>query len=261
MKYEQIAAKVAEHLKVQPTHLRFFPSTVDGKSARPTAIKRIITQGYVINQFLSAGALSCPPIAYYEVLEMSLVDVESRRDVTISWLPDGIATVENVKLSVSRQATCEEVIAELVKKQTSISSEVYNRIRLFDARQYHTYKEFLPSQALTTGPMDSTFIPTFYAEVIPLEEIDMGEMDRCVIVIHFTKDLHRTHSIPVKFVIKPVCLLSDKLLMKGELWYDTKKRLQKRLGYKDKDFSKIKFFSVPVDGFYAQKTIPLEDGM
>ena len=42
-----------------------------------------------------------------------------------------------------------------------------------------------------------------------------------------------------------------------ELWYDTKKRLQKRLGYKD--FSKIKaFFTSEV--FHNSKLTPLEDG-
>jgi len=45
------------------------------------------------------------------------------------------------------------------------------------------------------------------------------------------------------------------------LWHDTKKRLQKRLGYKEKDFTKIKIFFIPEGLFYANKLIALEDGL
>jgi ubiquitin carboxyl-terminal hydrolase 7 len=206
MKYEQIAAKVADHLKVQPTHLRFFPCSADGKTPRPNPIKRISTTGYVVQQFTSSGGMALPPIVFYEVLEMSLTDMESRRDVTINWLPDGIATMEPVKLFISRQATFEEVVSELVKKQTSIPSEVYDRIRLFDIRNHRDYKEYLPSQALTTASIETSYGANFYAEAIPQEELDMSEQDRCVIVIHFTKELHRVHGIPIKFVVKAVAL-------------------------------------------------------
>ena len=44
------------------------------------------------------------------------------------------------------------------------------------------------------------------------------------------------------------------------MWYDTKKRLQKRLGYKDKDYSKIKFFIITDAYAYNSKQIPLDDG-
>jgi ubiquitin carboxyl-terminal hydrolase 7 len=260
MKYEQIAAKVADHLKVQPTHLRFFPCSADGKTPRQTPIKRISTTGYVVQQFTSSGGMPLPPIVFYEVLEMSLTDMESRRDVTITWLPEGIATLEPVKLFISRQATFEEVVSELVKKQTSIPSDVQGRIRLFDIRGHKDYKEYLPSQALTTASIETSYGANFYAEVIPQEEAEMSEMDRCVIVIHFAKELLRLHGIPVKFVIKPVSSSLEWKLMKGELWYDTKKRLQKRLGYKEKEFAKIKFFFIPEGHFYSQKLLPLEEG-
>lgn len=32
-----------------------------------------------------------PPIAFYEVLELSLVDMESKREVQVYYLPDGVA--------------------------------------------------------------------------------------------------------------------------------------------------------------------------
>jgi hypothetical protein len=33
-----------------------------------------------------------PPVVFYEVLQMSLQDMESKREVAVTWLPDGVAT-------------------------------------------------------------------------------------------------------------------------------------------------------------------------
>jgi ubiquitin carboxyl-terminal hydrolase 7 len=91
MKYEQLATKVAEHLKVQPTHLRFSPPMTDGRP-RSFPIKRS-GQLTPIQQLTTAGGIALPPIVYYEVLELTLADMESKREITISWLPDGLATM------------------------------------------------------------------------------------------------------------------------------------------------------------------------
>ena len=82
---------MAEHLKVQSTHLRFTPSTNDGRP-RSLPIKR---SGPIptITQLTMYGGLVLPPVVFYEVLELSLADMESRREITITWLPDGLATM------------------------------------------------------------------------------------------------------------------------------------------------------------------------
>jgi ubiquitin carboxyl-terminal hydrolase 7 len=105
---------------------------------------------------------------------------------------------------VSRQATFEEVIQALVKKHTTIPSEIYNRIRLFDVRNHKEYREFQLTQALSTASLDTSYGTNFYAEAIPTEEDDAGEQDRFIIVLHYSKDITRVHGVPVKFLIKPV---------------------------------------------------------
>jgi len=109
-----------------------------------------------------------------------------------------------VTLLVSRQATFEEVIQALVKKHTTIPSEIYNRIRLFDVRNHKEYREFQLTQALSTASLDTSYGTNFYAEAIPTEEDDAGEQDRFIIVLHYSKDITRVHGVPVKFLIKPV---------------------------------------------------------
>jgi ubiquitin carboxyl-terminal hydrolase 7 len=91
MKYEQVASKVAEHLKVESTHLRFTSSTSDGRP-RNLPIKRTGPLS-AVQQFMSHGGMPLPGIVFYEVLELSLADMESKREVTITWLPDGVATL------------------------------------------------------------------------------------------------------------------------------------------------------------------------
>ena len=106
---------------------------------------------------------------------------------------------------VSRQATFEQVLQSLILKKSSIPTEFHDRLRIFDIRGYKEYREFLPSQALSSASFETTYQgPTFYVEPIPLEEEEMSEQDKVVVVVHFAKEFTRPHGIPVKFMIKPV---------------------------------------------------------
>jgi ubiquitin carboxyl-terminal hydrolase 7 len=107
---------------------------------------------------------------------------------------------------VSRLATFEEVIQTLIKKQTSIPPELYERIRLFDVRNHKDYKELQPTQALSTTSLDTSYGTNFFAEPIPQEEQDMSDQDKFIMIVHFSKDISRLHSFPLKFVVKPVFL-------------------------------------------------------
>lgn len=54
--------------------------------------------------------------------------------------------------------------------------------------------------------------------------------DRLIQVVHYHKDPARLHGVPFRFVAK-----------QGELFAETKKRLQSRLGISDKEWAKVKF--------------------
>jgi len=95
MSYDQIVAKVGEYLKVDPTHIRL--STVGASNGRPRAYVKKLA-----NQTLST-ILSGPYTGYsmssqsqrsdwlqYEVLELSLAELESKRIIKITMLSDGI---------------------------------------------------------------------------------------------------------------------------------------------------------------------------
>jgi len=93
MTYEQFSAKVGEHLNVDPTHLRY--ATVNISTGKPKAfVKR--TPGQTLHQILVASYSSYgysshrPDCLYYEVLETSLADFETKKLMKIVWLSEGI---------------------------------------------------------------------------------------------------------------------------------------------------------------------------
>jgi ubiquitin carboxyl-terminal hydrolase 7 len=92
MTYDLFAAKVAEQLNVEPTHIRFTPVTTTGKAK--TAVK--YNQQLTLNNILFPGPYNYGGSAqkadclFYEVLDMSLKEMEQRRPVKITWLPEGL---------------------------------------------------------------------------------------------------------------------------------------------------------------------------
>jgi ubiquitin carboxyl-terminal hydrolase 7 len=88
-----MTAKVGEKLQVDPTHLRFH--TVNASTGNPkSAVKRHPTQ--TLQQILM------PPYStfgnnnqradmlYFEVLDMSLSELDTKKNLKVTWLSDGI---------------------------------------------------------------------------------------------------------------------------------------------------------------------------
>lgn len=92
MNYEQYSAKVGEHLGVDPTHLRF--GTVNSQSGKLKAfIKRNLNQ--TLQQILSTQYTTYgysnhrPDALYYDVLDTSLSEYETKKTLKLTWLSDG----------------------------------------------------------------------------------------------------------------------------------------------------------------------------
>lgn len=93
MSYDQFSAKVGEHLKVDPTHLRF--TTVlatTGKPKQPVRRGQAGTLHQILNPALSTYANSNQrsDILFYEILEMSITELETKRNMRVTWLPEGV---------------------------------------------------------------------------------------------------------------------------------------------------------------------------
>lgn len=93
MTYDQFSKKVGEHLSVDPTHLRFSPVLASSGKPKPP-IKRNVNQ--TLHQILSGQygtygySMHRPDALYYEILETSLSEYETKKNLKVTWLPEGI---------------------------------------------------------------------------------------------------------------------------------------------------------------------------
>lgn len=94
MPYDRVATKVGEYLKVDPTHLRF--CTVNATTGNPkTVVKRspTMTLHHILtSQYANYGAAArVSNSLFYEVLDLSLSELESKKLLKVVWVSEGIS--------------------------------------------------------------------------------------------------------------------------------------------------------------------------
>ncbi|KAF2140342.1 uncharacterized protein K452DRAFT_274048 [Aplosporella prunicola CBS 121167] len=247
MTYDQFAAKVGEHLGVEPTHLRF--TTVNPNTGRAKIpVKRQQNQTLSIilnpNNYNYGGGQQRNDALYYEILEYSLAELEQMRNLKVTWLPDGVAKEEPFEILVAKNGTMNDLIKGLQKK-AGFDNATSDKVRLYDGSSGRWRKE-IPRE---TGCLSINEYANLFAEQIPEEEesIDRDAGEDLVSCFHFDKDASKPYGVPFLFVVKP-----------GEPFKETRERLSKRTGIKGKQLEKIKFALVVGNQGYA-KTEYIED--
>ncbi|KAH7135460.1 hypothetical protein B0J11DRAFT_160024 [Dendryphion nanum] len=224
MSYDQFSAKVAEKLGVEPSYVRF---TTINQAGKQKAVVKFSSQ-LTLNQILFSGPYSSyttttsqrSDALLYEVLEMSLKELEQRKAMKVTWLPDGLLKEEEYVLMIPRQALVAELIDALVKK-ANLNEEIASKIRIYEAHNNKFYKALTPDfQIIGIGDY-----LTLYATTTPEEE-----SARKISVFHFDKEPVKVHGVPFQFPLK-----------EGEVFSDTKQRLSEFTKIKGKQFDKIKF--------------------
>jgi ubiquitin carboxyl-terminal hydrolase 7 len=92
MSYDQFSAKVGERLGVNPTHIRF--STVNSATGKPKAtVRRNPNQTLsqiLFPQFGAYNANQRPDALYYEIMDMSLSELETKKSIKVTLVTDGL---------------------------------------------------------------------------------------------------------------------------------------------------------------------------
>ncbi|ANB13370.1 Ubp15p [Sugiyamaella lignohabitans] len=225
--YDQLAQKVAAYLNVDPNYLQFFSTQTNGMERAP--VKR---GSGALEQSLMLGYPSHLPVSVlYEVLDISLAELEKKKLINIIWLTDGLSQEHRHSFLVPKTNTytIRNLLSEL-QQRVNIPKELLPRIKVWGAL-HSTMHDRYSDDSLVAAIEDNVQI---YAAVAPIEEYELNQTDstnkRLIDVFHFQKDLVRSHSVPFTFVLK-----------EGEPFSETKVRLQKTLGVYDKVFEKIKF--------------------
>jgi ubiquitin carboxyl-terminal hydrolase 7 len=93
MTYEQFTAKVAEQLMAEPTHIRFTTVNTAGKPKQTVKYNLQLTLNNILfpgPYTYSANSMQKSDALFYEVLDISLKEMELRRPVKVTWLPEGL---------------------------------------------------------------------------------------------------------------------------------------------------------------------------
>lgn len=228
--YDQVAAKVGERLKVDPTHIRFW--TVNASNNNP---KGSVKRGQAGAQILST--ILNPPYStfsnnnqradslFYEILDISLAELDTKKPMKVTWLSEGVSKEEIFDILVPKAGNVDDLIAVLVKKAQLEDELKAGPIRVYEVHGSKIQKELARSHPVA-GISDYT---TTVAERIPEEDLEAPGSE-FVTAFHFQNEPSKAHGTPFRFRIK-----------EGEKFFDSKKRLEKRLGIKGKNFEKIKF--------------------
>lgn len=245
MSYEQFAKKVGEHLNVDPTHLRFAPviaSTGKPKQFIRSTVNQTLQQ--ILNgQYGTYGySMHRPDALYYEILEMSLSEYETKKLLKVTWLPEGISkevgdvmpcvvkdcVSQRGKVSVEVLVPRTGTVADLrdgLRKKLELNEEAIKKVRLYEAHSGKIYKEL--SDNFNIAGLNEYV--TLYAEPIPEEELNLQPGERVINVYSFDKEPSRSHGIPFKFVVKPVSF-SCWILERDDADSDTGRGVQRDQG-------------------------------
>jgi len=91
--YDQFAMRVGEKLGITPTHLRFWTANISN-GAPKAAVKRNQGQNLhsILNPPYSTFSNNMPrqDALYFEVLDMSLSELDTKKSIKVTWLSEGI---------------------------------------------------------------------------------------------------------------------------------------------------------------------------
>jgi ubiquitin carboxyl-terminal hydrolase 7 len=201
LSYDQFAAKVAESLKVDPTHIRF--TTVNASTSKPKmVVKRNPNQNLhqILNpQYVSYNLNQRNDSLFFEVLEMSLSELEMKKAIKLTWVTEGLTKEETYELLVPKNGVVADLFSEL-KRKANLDDDTIKDVRLYTTINSKLTKELGPDYPVTSILDHQPLI----AQRLSKDELEAVEGSRLIHAFHFDKEPSRTHGIPFVFRIKPV---------------------------------------------------------
>ncbi|KAK4688080.1 ubiquitin carboxyl-terminal hydrolase 7, partial [Tremellales sp. Uapishka_1] len=241
MTYEVMSHRVGDWLKYDPLKIRFTSSNAQNGTPK-AVIKRSLNQS--VADITQTAYYNQHPnvILYYELLDVSIVELETKKSLKVVWTGRNNKEEATHPFLLPKTSTFSDV-AENLSKLVKLVPGGSGRIRIFDiANSGRAQREYTSSEMIgnLADPAE------LFAEEIPQEELNVAEGSKVVNLFHYAKDPSRSHGVPCKFV-----------LLEGEKFYDTKRRIQERIGVSDKDFAKFKFTLVTSTVF--KQPAPVEE--
>ncbi|RCI04918.1 hypothetical protein CU098_011576 [Rhizopus stolonifer] len=225
MDYEKVAHVVGKELGVDSDKLRLINPYARHQGLKHLPQKRFA--GLKLGKlFQNLNHHHQRPRLVYEKLNVSLEEMESKCPVTVTVCAPTLKDTQVLDILIPKDSGVNDLKAILIEKGIQFGTQELDHIRVFDemdGKFDNEYDDKTWRHAVATKPTIKV-----YAEKIPDEELHANiETDGIIHVFHFQRTIHRTHSVPFKFVMK--------------------ERLQARTGLDDKEWAKVKLFIVADD--------------
>lgn len=197
----KVAEKVGEYLGVPGTHLKFYTINQSTGLPRPP-VKRNTNQN--LHQILSNNPYYANShIAYndllYDVLDIPLAEMETKKIIKIWWLPDGIREEIACEWLVPKNGALADTIP-FFKDRFKLTEEQVEKVRFFQVHNGKFYKWLDPEYSVASL---HDYAPV-YAELEPEEHAKKEPGDYIIEGYQFHKEPSKSHGIPFTFLVKKV---------------------------------------------------------
>jgi ubiquitin carboxyl-terminal hydrolase 7 len=195
-----MSQKVGEYLHRDPLKLRF--TTTSATGTPKTVLKRSLNQ--TVSKIIAPSYLSQQPeTILYELLDVSIIELEMNQSLKVIWM--GIHNKEQLTqpFLLPRTSSINCLCNELANcaKLTVYGTR---KIRVFQISKDGKRQEEYADPEMVGDLPDHTEL---FAEEVPQEELDalsVPERYKIIMVYHFYREPSRAHSVPFRFVIRPV---------------------------------------------------------
>ncbi|KAI5451946.1 ubiquitin-specific protease ubp15 [Naganishia albida] len=244
MTYELMATRVGDYLRHDPLKLRFTSSNPNNLGPK-SVIKKSLNQS--VADITQTGYYTNHPsqiVLYYEKLDVSIVELETKKSLKITWTGQHNKEEVTHPFLLPKTSTFSDV-ADALGKLVELSPNGTGKIKIFDISPNGRQQRECTSSEMIANLREPAEL---FGEEIPAEELRVSDNEKIIDVFHYHKDPARWHGVPFRFAIRA-----------GEPFGDTKKRLQERLNVSDKDFAKFKFALIQSHVFKQPTNLNDED--
>ena len=198
MKLSQVFEKVGQHFEHHSSNIKL--SLPSGNSSKvPIKSNDTTTLGEIVNYY-TYHRNGTNKVIYFDLLDISLAELESKRDIKAVVLDEHYKESAPIELRVSKLATMSDA-SQQIRDKLKLNDDV--QFNIFEALNSRKAKTFLPTETVSI----LNEYASLYFEIISKTEMEpsAGTSDRMLVeCFHFAKDTYRGHGIPFTILLLKV---------------------------------------------------------
>jgi ubiquitin carboxyl-terminal hydrolase 7 len=232
MRYEQVTAKIGqlEQINSSGEYIRLTGHSVIGDQG-PKDRPFKTTDAKTLKDMITTTLNRISPILYYEILEIPLREMESKKEFTIAFFGKHNTEIQSFKILLDRKALVADLKKNLIEKiQQETNIVLKNNVWLYEIynhRIYQIFEDDIPVSRIS-DQIDLQAVEIEDIELNPPKDVTVKSIQ----VLHFCKEQSN-----IRFFGSPFHIV----VTQHDTVKDVKDKIQKKLEVKDEDFKRYKF--------------------